>query len=147
MGAKGIRRIALLAYPLVDVLDVAGPSEVFGATQRALAAVGGSGEAGYSVELLSSSQELAIETDSAVRLLAHRSYLGLEYPIDTLIVAGGLGAQEAARDQALLKWLKRMAPRVSAWVRFAPAHSCWQPRGSSTAGGRPPIGNGAGSSP
>ena len=56
MGAKGIRRIALLAYPLVDVLDVAGPSEVFGATQRALAAVGGSGEAGYSVELLSSSQ-------------------------------------------------------------------------------------------
>ena len=40
MGAQGLRRIALLAYPLVDLLDVAGPSEVFGATPRALAAVG-----------------------------------------------------------------------------------------------------------
>ena len=112
MGTRAIRRVALLAYPLVDVLDVAGPSEVFGATRRALAAVGDSGEAGYSVQLLSNSQELVIETDSAVKLLAHRSYLGLESSIDTLIVAGGLGAQEVARDQALLKWLKRMAPRV-----------------------------------
>jgi transcriptional regulator GlxA family with amidase domain len=112
MSAPVLRRIALLAYPLVDILDVAGPSEVFGATRRALAAVGGRGDAGYSVELLSSSRELAIETDSAVGLLAHRSYLGLARPIDTLLVAGGLGAQEAARDQALLRWLKRMAPRV-----------------------------------
>jgi transcriptional regulator GlxA family with amidase domain len=111
MSAKGVRRIALLAYPLVDLLDVAGPSEVFSATRRALAAVG-SGGAGYSVEVLSSSRELAIETDSGVRLLAHRSYRGLECPIDTLLVAGGLGAQEAARDRALLRWLKRMAPRV-----------------------------------
>jgi transcriptional regulator GlxA family with amidase domain len=112
MGAKTLRRIALLAYPLVDILDVAGPSEVFSATRRALAAVGGSGEAGYSVDLLSNSEDLAIETDSAVKLLAHRSYLGLDSSIDTLIVAGGLGAQETARDQALLKWLKRTAPRV-----------------------------------
>jgi transcriptional regulator GlxA family with amidase domain len=112
MGVQAPRRIALLAYPLVDLLDVAGPSEVFGATPRALAAVGSPGEAGYSVEVLSSSRELAIETDSAVRLLAHRSYRGLRTPIDTLLVAGGLGAVEAAKDRALLRWLKRMAPRV-----------------------------------
>jgi transcriptional regulator GlxA family with amidase domain len=112
MSAPVLRRVALLAYPLVDILDVAGPSEVFGATRRALAAVGGRGDAGYSVELLSSSRELAIETDSAVGLLAHRSYHGLTRPIDTLLVAGGLGSQEAARDRALLRWLKRMAPRV-----------------------------------
>jgi transcriptional regulator GlxA family with amidase domain len=112
MSAQGLRRIALLAYPHVDLLDVAGPSEVFGATRRALSAVGGSGEAGYTVELLSNSRELAIETDSAVGLLAHRSYLGHRGPIDTLLVAGGLGAQQAAKDRALLRWLKRMAPRV-----------------------------------
>jgi transcriptional regulator GlxA family with amidase domain len=47
-----------------------------------------------------------------VGLLAHRSYHGVTHSIDTLLVAGGLGAQEAARDQALLRWLKRMAPRV-----------------------------------
>jgi transcriptional regulator GlxA family with amidase domain len=112
MGAQDLRRIALLAYPFVDLLDVAGPSEVFGATQRALAAVGSPSEAGYSLEVLSSSPELAIETDCAVRLLAHRSYRGLRYSIDTLLVAGGLGAQQAAKDRALLQWLQRMAPRV-----------------------------------
>jgi transcriptional regulator GlxA family with amidase domain len=112
MSAQGIRRVALLAYPLVDVLDVAGPSEVFAATQRAVTQVGGPVKAGYSVEVLSSSQELAIDTDSGVRLLAHRSCFGVRYPIDTLMVAGGLGCLEAAKDRALLRWLQRLAPRV-----------------------------------
>lgn len=112
MSAPGFRRIALLAYPLADLLDVAGPSEVFGATRRALAALGGTGDAGYRVELLSSSRKLAIETDCAVSLLAHRNYKEIAGPVDTLLVAGGLGAPEAAKDQALLWWLRRMAPRV-----------------------------------
>jgi transcriptional regulator GlxA family with amidase domain len=112
MSVQGIRRIALVAYPAVDVLDVAGPSEVFAATQRAVAAVGGPSEAGYSIEVLSSSAKLAIETDSAVKLLAHRSCLGVRYPIDTLLVAGGLGCLEAAKDRVLLRWLRRLAPRV-----------------------------------
>jgi transcriptional regulator GlxA family with amidase domain len=112
MSARNLRRIALLTYPLVDLLDVAGPSEVFGATQSALAALGRPSEAGYCVEVLSSSRERAIETDSAVSLLAHRSYHGLRDPIDTLLVAGGLGAEKAAMDQGLLRWLKSMAPRV-----------------------------------
>jgi transcriptional regulator GlxA family with amidase domain len=112
MGAQDRLRIALIVYPDVDFLDVAGPCEVFGATQRALAALGRPGEAGYTVELLSSSRELAIETESAVSLLAHRSYLGYRGPIDSLLVAGGLDAEQAAKDRALLRWLRRMAPRV-----------------------------------
>jgi transcriptional regulator GlxA family with amidase domain len=91
---------------------VAGPSEVFGAARRALAATGSQSAAGYSVEVLSAAPTLAIETDSAVALLAHRSYRGCRRPIDTLLVAGGLGAEEAAKDRALLRWLRRMAPRV-----------------------------------
>jgi transcriptional regulator GlxA family with amidase domain len=112
MSTQAIRRVALLVYPLVDLLDVAGPSEVFGAAGRALAAVDGASGPGYSVEVLSTSHDLAIETDSAVGLRAHRSYLNTGGPIDTLLVAGGLGAEEAAKDKSLLRWLKRMAPRV-----------------------------------
>jgi transcriptional regulator GlxA family with amidase domain len=112
MGAQDILRIALLAYPRVDLLDVAGPSEVFGATRRALAAVGSPSAAGYCVEVLSTARELAVETDSAVSLLAHRSYLGFRRPIDTLLIAGGLGAEQAMKDWPLLRWLRRMAPRV-----------------------------------
>jgi transcriptional regulator GlxA family with amidase domain len=112
MSAPALRRIVLLAYPGVDLLDVAGPCEVFGATGRALVAVGGPDQAGYRVEVLSNSRRLAVETDSAVSLLAHRSYRGLAGPVDTLLVAGGLGAPEGAKDQALLRWLRRMAGRV-----------------------------------
>ncbi len=112
MGTSDLRRIALLAYPLVNVLDVAGPGEVFSAARRAVAAVGGPCDSGYSLEILTASRELAVETDSAVRLLANRSYRRLRGPIDTLLVAGGLGAEEAAKDRALLRWLNRTAPRV-----------------------------------
>jgi transcriptional regulator GlxA family with amidase domain len=112
MGTRPPRRIALLAYPHADLLDVAGPSEVFSVAQRALADVGNRGESGYSVEILSNSRELAIETDSAVRLLAHRKYTTAKSPIDTLLIAGGLGCLEVAKDRQLLAWLRRMAPRV-----------------------------------
>jgi transcriptional regulator GlxA family with amidase domain len=112
MGASGLRRVALLAYPLADVLDVAGPSEVFGAARRAVAGVGGPQNSGYSLEILTTTRELAVETDSGVKLLAHRSYRALRGPVDTLLVAGGLGAPDAAKNGGVLRWLKRMAPRV-----------------------------------
>jgi transcriptional regulator GlxA family with amidase domain len=112
LKADEVRRIAVIVYPGVDLLDVAGPSEVFGAARRAVAAGGGGARGGYSVEILSSSRHLAIATDSAVGLLAHRSYIGYRDPIDTLLVAGGLGSADAAKDRRLLQWLKRMAPRV-----------------------------------
>jgi transcriptional regulator GlxA family with amidase domain len=107
-----MRRIALLAYPLVDVIDVAGPSEVFAAAQRAVTEVGGSAGEGYAIEVLSSSSKLGIETDCGVKLQAHRSCGGVHYSIDTLLVAGGLGCLDAAKDPALLRWLQRIAPRV-----------------------------------
>ncbi len=106
------RRVAILVYPGVDLLDVAGPSEIFGAARRAVAAAGGPAGAGYSLELLAASRGLAVQTESTVALLAHRSYAARRDPIDTLLVAGGLGCLEAAKDQKLLRWLRRTAPRV-----------------------------------
>jgi transcriptional regulator GlxA family with amidase domain len=112
MGVQGLRRVAVIAYPRVDPLDVAGPCEVFATARSALRALGAPNEPGYAVEVLSCSRELAINSDSAVRLLAHRSYRSCRGEIDTLLVAGGLGYNEAARDRDLLRWLHRVAPRV-----------------------------------
>ncbi len=112
MGAQPLRRVAVVAYPQADAIDVAGPCEVFATSKWALRAAGIADEPGYAVEVLSAARDLAIETDSGVRLLAHRSYLGHRGDIDTLLVAGGLGAEQAAQDPRLLRWLARMAPRV-----------------------------------
>jgi transcriptional regulator GlxA family with amidase domain len=84
MGARGLRRVAVLAYPQVDVVDVAGPCEVFAGARPALRAAGVAEDAGYAVDVLSSTRDLTIETDSGVRLLAHRSYAGHRDTIDTL---------------------------------------------------------------
>ncbi len=112
MNATADRRIAILVYPGVDLLDVACPSEIFCAARRAVTAAGGPAGAGYSLEILTASRSLAVETDSAIGLLAHRSYATCPDPIDTLLVAGGLGCLEAAKDRRLLRWLRRTGPRV-----------------------------------
>ncbi len=112
MGETAPRRVVVIAYPRVDPLDVAGPCEVFASVQGALTRAGTRNRKGYTVEVLSSTRDLAIESDSAVRLLAHRSIIGFRDPIDTLLVAGGLGEGEAAKNRNLIRWLQRVAPRV-----------------------------------
>jgi transcriptional regulator GlxA family with amidase domain len=112
MGADSRRRVVVVAYPQVDVLDVAGPCEVFASVQDALYRAGVRHQAGYTVEVFSTSRALTIDSDSAVRLQAHRSILDYRGTIDTLLVAGGLGSADAAKDPALLRWLRRMAGRV-----------------------------------
>ena len=112
MGAQALRRVAVVAYPQADAIDVAGPCEVFDTCKSALLAAGAADEAGYAIEVLSASKELALQTDCGLRILAHRSYLGHRGDVDTLLVAGGLGAEQAAKDTRLLRWLARMATRV-----------------------------------
>jgi transcriptional regulator GlxA family with amidase domain len=40
------------------------------------------------------------------------TFRSLRGPVDTLLVAGGTGLDEAARDKQLLAWLRKMAPHV-----------------------------------
>jgi transcriptional regulator GlxA family with amidase domain len=112
MALQPRRRVVMVAYPQVDPLDVAGPCEVFASVQGALARAGRGDSAGYTVEVLSASSDLTIESDSAVRLLAHRSIREDRGPIDTLLVAGGRGAAAASRDKYLRRWLLQRAGRV-----------------------------------
>jgi transcriptional regulator GlxA family with amidase domain len=102
----------MVVYPQVDVLDVAGPCEVFASVAGALQRAGERDRTGYTIEVVSSLRQLTIESDSTVRLQAHRSIADCRGGIDTLLVAGGLGSVEAAKDARLLHWLQRMAPRV-----------------------------------
>jgi transcriptional regulator GlxA family with amidase domain len=98
------RQVAILAYPGVQSLDVTGPLEVFaGATQ--LIEATGRAVRGYEVRILSR-DGAPLETSSGLTILPHAG-LG-ESPtsgIDTLLVAGGSGADRAADDDATTEWL------------------------------------------
>ncbi|UQA55516.1 GlxA family transcriptional regulator [Polyangium aurulentum] len=105
------RRVAILAFPDMVLLDAAGPIEVFSvATSRAREK--GADAAGYTVELLAPKAG-PIRTSSSVRLHADRSLAeAADDDIDTLIVPGGIAIEALFGDAALLSWLKTMATRV-----------------------------------
>ncbi|WP_406694365.1 GlxA family transcriptional regulator [Singulisphaera sp. Ch08] len=109
---RGGPRVVVLAYPGVDLLDVAGPCAVFDAFDRAPGRSEEETTPGYRVEVVSTGGGSLVETSCRVVLVAERDYLSVRGQIDTLLVAGGDGAWRVAQDEQLLRWLRRMAPRV-----------------------------------
>jgi transcriptional regulator GlxA family with amidase domain len=104
------RQIVVVGFPGVNALDVIGPLEVFSSAGK-LTSPGPDGAEAYAVAV-AAREAGPLETQSSVRLVASRALRTLRGPIDTLLVAGGLGTSEALRDRPLLASLRHLAPRV-----------------------------------
>ncbi len=98
------RRIVIVAFDGVQMLDVSGPSEVFSQADRA------SKRREYELELVCT-RGGSITTSSGLELRAHRQLRACRGSIDTLVVAGGPGSRDAARDEHLISWLRSAARR------------------------------------
>ena len=94
------RRVEILAYPAVQLLDVAGPLQVF-ATANDIAA----GPPPY--DLVVVAKEPRGVTSSAGLTLATEALSDPAIQTDTLLVAGGYGVNAATADRALVDWLRR----------------------------------------
>ena len=70
------------------------------------------GQKAYPVLLASSPRRKSVTTNCGLELAGTQTYRTLRRPIDTLLVAGGSGVQDAARDEELLVWLRKTAKRV-----------------------------------
>lgn len=92
----------VLAYPDVELLDVAGPVNVLTAATR-LHVTG----AGYAIEL-AAAQAGVVTTAGGLGLWAGRALTSLRGPIDTLVVPGGVNALEAGKG--VVSTLQRLAP-------------------------------------
>jgi transcriptional regulator GlxA family with amidase domain len=98
-----MRRVVIAAFPGVQTLDVLGPAEVFGtATQL-------DPRAGYELEVVAA-QPGPLRT-SSVAIHPDLTLDDCRGPIDTLLVAGGRGVHQAARDPRLVAWLTAAAKR------------------------------------
>jgi transcriptional regulator GlxA family with amidase domain len=105
------RRIEILAFRDVQLLDVAGPLQVF-ATANDLSRFAGS-PAPYDPIVVA---EGTMAMSSAGLGLATHVLPRPRSPLDTLIVAGGWGVHSACENQALVGWIKsraRTARRVA----------------------------------
>jgi transcriptional regulator GlxA family with amidase domain len=104
------RSVAVVAFPEAQLLDVAGPLEVFGRTQRWLAQHRPQAR-GYRVEVLADAAG-PVRTSSQIDLVASRSYRQVRERLDTVLVAGGDGVEAQLSNRALRAWLVAARRRV-----------------------------------
>ena len=108
---RGTLRIAELAFPGVQILDVTGPLEVFSRTSRWLRDNGLRADDAYHVEIVGP-QRGAFRASSGLRLHADHRYDEVGAGIDTLLIAGGVGTGPLYKDRAILRWIQRQARTV-----------------------------------
>jgi transcriptional regulator GlxA family with amidase domain len=100
------RRIAIVAFPGVTLLDISGPAQVFAELQEI-----GPASAGYSLSYLSTSGGL-VPTDVGMMIDTAPISGVRQHQIDTLVIPGGPGIWALQQDAVMMKWISRTLPRA-----------------------------------
>ena len=94
-----MRRVVISGPPPVQVLDVTGPLEVFSSAPD------------YTIQMGSTDGGRHLQTNRGFALTDAIPLSELTGPIDTLLVAGGPGAESGAYDAAYVQWIADAAKR------------------------------------
>jgi transcriptional regulator GlxA family with amidase domain len=105
----GPRRVVMVVMPCQEVVEVGGALDALYTAGQILAAAGGA-DPGYLAEVVS--PVVTVRAWTGLRLVAERSFRNVRGPIDTLIVTGIDGPEDARRYPDLVRWLARLAPRT-----------------------------------
>lgn len=106
VGPVQERHIVIVAFEGLQPLDAVGPHEVFAGAGRAAAALGRAGS--YRVTLASPGGA-TVRAESGL-VLGTAPLPPSSERIDTLVLSGGPGAEAAARDEAVMAFIRRTAP-------------------------------------
>ena len=101
------RHVLIVAFEGLQPLDAVGPHEVFAGAGRAAAALGRVGS--YRVTLASPGGA-TVRAESGL-VLGTAPLPAAAERIDTLVLAGGPGAEAAAHDDTVLEFVRQTAPR------------------------------------
>ncbi|MBI3785723.1 MAG: DJ-1/PfpI family protein [Deltaproteobacteria bacterium] len=103
------KRVGIVIFPQVEVLDFCGPFEVFSVT-RLDEARRRETTSPFEVKLIAESVE-AVETTGGMRVLPDHT-LGTTPHLDVLVVPGGWGTRTLIGNQRLLAWIAERAKQV-----------------------------------
>jgi transcriptional regulator GlxA family with amidase domain len=106
-----VRPITLLAFDDAQILDIAGPLEVFACADRWLRRRGIVRQSVYPLRVVAAKAG-PVTTMTGVALHAAERIDRITGGIDTLLVAGGDGVDAARADRKIIAWLQRMASQV-----------------------------------
>jgi transcriptional regulator GlxA family with amidase domain len=99
-----LRRIEILAFQDVQLLDVAGPLQVFASANELARAA----DEPRPYELAVVAERPLVTASGGLGIAAH-DLSASDIPLDTLIVAGGFGVQPACENAALIGWIRGRA--------------------------------------
>jgi transcriptional regulator GlxA family with amidase domain len=100
-GVPQPRRVVFLVFERFQSLDLTGPLEVFALANDA----GGA----YALEIVSA-RGAPVRSSSGLTITPHGALP--TGAIDTLVIVGGRGVREAARDERLVKWVRAAAAQT-----------------------------------
>ena len=103
-----VRVIELLAFPLVQLLDVTGPIQVFASANDFVLKSGGPPP--YDLRVVAQSG-VQVTASGGLKLSTVPLALG-GAAVDTLMVAGGQGVEAAAADPMIIDWVQARAKRA-----------------------------------
>jgi transcriptional regulator GlxA family with amidase domain len=90
-----MRKVVIVGPPPVQILDVTGPLEVF------------SNAPGYEIQLANPGLERTLKTNRGVMLADAIPIADVQGPIDTLVIAGGPGAENGSYDPNFVAWIAK----------------------------------------
>jgi transcriptional regulator GlxA family with amidase domain len=90
-----MRKVVIIGPPPVQILDVTGPLEVF------------SNAPGYDIQLANPGLERTLQTNRGVVLADATPIADVQGPIDTLVIAGGPGAENGSYDPNFIAWIAK----------------------------------------
>jgi transcriptional regulator GlxA family with amidase domain len=92
-----MRKVVIIGPPPVQVLDVTGPLEVF------------SNAPDYEIQLANPGLERTLQTNRGILLADATPIADIQGPIDTLVIAGGPGAECGNYDPNFINWIAKAA--------------------------------------
>ena len=107
-----VKTIALVAMPGVQLLDLAGPSDVFTCANNLLAADSAGTSRPYNVVLLTATDAPHLTTSAGITLLGAAGVQQWHAPVDTLLVAGSPLEAVEALPAEFFTWLATMTDAV-----------------------------------
>jgi transcriptional regulator GlxA family with amidase domain len=102
---NGTRIVEILTFPSVQLLDVAGPLQVFASANEFMAST--QEIPPYAVRLVAQGGQ-SVKASAGVALAAH-PLPPVTAGLDTLVIAGGPGVEAASGDNVLVDWVRERA--------------------------------------
>ena len=98
--------------PGVEILDLAGPLQVFARASEMHARDNPGSPPIYSIEVVTISSRRSLIANCGLRITADRTFREVRGKIDTLLVAGGDAIEQNEINPEAVRWLKKNAGRI-----------------------------------